>query len=463
MDTMDTEEIREELKNSLDKLLEFAGCDHELKKNFREDIAAYKKLSDKNSTDGHAGATRRKLTKLFYQVYKLVFVNSLKEESVPALVSMFLNFGYVDEELAGMENAVYLYELVRDLPTDPGRGVYSFYQWLLAIYEGWKEPSRNEFDMDFKEYLHEQKRMNKITGQQEAALLQSNISKVSFELENMFPVVNKLTFGQPSIFCPVFSKHNIYRTLSSGLVTADMVVCAIEEIRSKDFKAFYRETLFSVPERGISERIEVEVLPDIILMPNVGGKSIMWQEIEGKKRTTPARMFCSVFHTEELTQSMMHVAGEFRWEMCKRAQGARWNNVADPSLTSEYCDYVQFYRKNKELSADAKEKVKTQLARVRNNYKQMFVTDYLLWLQYESGGLPRLNKVSRNILFTYCPFPAEIRNKIGTNPLYKQAIDKYAVINSRKLHRLTLLCRKLEHSRDGVPKELAEYKKYMES
>ena len=189
----------------------------------------------------------------------------------------------------------------------------------------------------------------------------------------------------------------------------------------------------------------------------------MWQEIEGKKRTTPARMMLSVFHTETLSQSMLRLTGEFRWEMCKRAQGARWNDVSDPSLTSEYCDYAQFYRKNKDLSAEVKEKIKNQLVRARNNYKTLFVSDYILWVMYESGGAPRLNKVVRNILFTYCPFSKQIRTRIGANPLYKQAIDKYNVINSRKLHRISLLCRTLENSPEGVPEEIAEYKKFIEA
>lgn len=460
---MEAEEIKEELTGSLDKILKFARCNEELEKNFRSGVEAYKKMSDKNSSDEPVVSLRRKLTGLFYKVYEAAFLNSIKQNNTPVWVAMLLNFGYVDEELAGMENAVYLYELVQNLPTDPERGVYSFQQWLLAIFNGKKEPCRNEMDMDYKEYLHEQKRMSKITPDQEKMLLQNNLSKVMFEMQNMFPTINKLTFGQLSIFCPVFSGHNIYKPLSSQIVTADKVTAEIQKIRSRDFRAFYRETLFSISSQNLNEMIEVEVLPDMILLPNVGGRSIMWQEIEGKKRTTPARMMCSIFHTEELAQSIVHLTGEFRWEMCKRAQGARWNDVSDPSLTSEYCDYVQFYRKNRDLSADAKEKIKTQLLRVRNNYKSMFVTDYVLWLRYESDGLPRLNKVARNILFTYCPFAKEIRAKIGINPLYKQAIDKYNVVNSRKLHRITLLCRKLENTSEGVPEEIAEYKKYMES
>lgn len=460
---MEMQNIWEGLKGSCEQILKYAKCDEKLAEDFRTGVAAYKKLADKNSSEDLAVRIRRTLADLFYKVYKDAFKASVEAEEIPPAVSMFLNFGYVDEGLAGEENAVYLYSLVQAMPTDPERNIYSCYQWLRAIYDGKKEPSRNEMDMEYRDYLLEEKRMSRITAEQEKELLQDNLSKAVFEIENMFSVINRLTFGQLSIFCPVFSKHNVFKPLTGDLVTADKAVKEIENIRSKDFRAFYRETLFSIQERGINEMIEIEVLPDIILMPNVGGRSIMWQEIEGKKRTTPARMMLSIFHTEELTQSMINLTGEFRWEMCKRAQGARWNDVSDPSLTSEYCDYAQFYRKNKELSADAKEKIKTQLVRARNNYKALFVSDYISWLRYESMGAPRLNKVARNILFTYCPFAKEVRAKIGSNPLYKQSIDRYNVINSRKLHRITLLCRKLENSKDGVPEEIAAYKEYMES
>lgn len=460
---MEMQNIWEELKGSCEQILTYAECEAKLAEDFRSGIAEYKKLSDKNGSEEHAVRLRRTLTDLFYKVYEDAFKASVKTKELPPVISMFFNFGYVDEELAGEENAAYLYSLVQELPMDPERNIYSFHQWLTAIYEGKKEPSRNEMDMDYRDYLNEQKRMSRITQEQLNALLQNNLSKVLFEIRNMFSVINRLTFGQLSIFCPVFSKHNVFKPLEADLVTADRASAEIEDIRKKDFRAFYRETLFSVQERGINEMIEIEILPDIILMPNVGGRAIMWQEIEGKKRTTPARMMLSAFHTEELTQSLIQLTGEFRWEMCKRAQGARWNDVSDPSLTSEYCDYAQFYRKNKELSADAKEKIKTQLVRARNNYKTLFVTDYISWLRYESTGAPRLNKVARNILFTYCPFSKEIRAKIGNNPLYKQSIDRYNVINSRKLHRISLLCRKLENSREGVPEEIAEYKNYMEA
>lgn len=459
----DNQKQIEELSGSLDKILKYAECGEQVEADFRKYVMAYKRLPDKESNEDEVRAVRLNLTKLFYKVYIAAFQVSVKEREIPAVVRMFFEFGYVDEELAGIKNALYLYRLSQNMPTAPEKGVYSAFQWLMAIYNGEKEPGRNEFDMDYGEYLREQKKNGKINQAQETALLNNNGSKVMYELENVFPVVNKITYGRPSIFCPVFSEHNILKPLNTSLVTGEKVLKVIEEIRRLDHSAFYRETMYSEPDKGIPrEIIAVEVLPDIILTPNIGTRGIMWQEIEGKKRTTPARMMCSVFQLEDLSMIFMQLAGEFRWEMCKRIQGSRWNDVSEPSLTSEYCDYVQFYRKNKDLSADAKEKVKAQLGRARNSFKEMFIQDYIVWLCYESAGSPRLNKVARSILFTYCPFIREIRNKLTINPLYRDIVDRYDIRNAQKLHHMNNLYQRLSNMGKQVPEEIEEYKRFLE-
>ena len=70
---MEAEAIREELKGSLEKILKFAGCDEKLADNFRLAIAAYKKLSDKTGRDDQSVLLRRRISELFYKVYKATF------------------------------------------------------------------------------------------------------------------------------------------------------------------------------------------------------------------------------------------------------------------------------------------------------------------------------------------------------------------------------------------------------
>ena len=186
----------------------------------------------------------------------------------------------------------------------------------------------------------------------------------------------------------------------------------------------------------------------------------MWQEIEGKKRTTPARMMCSVFHMEELTQSLIHLTGEFRWEMCKRVQGGRWNDVSERSLTSEYCDYIQFYRKNHDLSVEAKEKLKHALAQGKNNYREVFVKDYQNWLKYESRGSFRLNKVAREILISYCPFPKPIRDDLSANPMYQNSMRRYEIQMTKKAQRLQGVFEKYKKAGGVITKELEDGLEY---
>ncbi len=451
-----------DLTDSLHTILTYAGCDEETTTGFKAAVDKYNKLSDKNGSDDACRKLRLTVSKLFYKVYTQAFMKSLSDSNIPKIVKMFFNFGYVDETLAGMENAAYLYSIVDSLPSDPSRGVYTAYEWMKEVYEGRKAPCRNEFDNDYGAYVHELKVTGKITAAEEAPMLADRSKQVQFELDNMFQSVNKMTFGRISIFCPVFSESNVLKDLSESLVSADKVRSSFEHICATDYGAYYRETMYSNPDIGIAkESVSVEILPDVILMPNVGVRGVMWQEIEGRKRTTPARMMVSLFQMEDLNNILVRLTGEYRWEMCKRIQGARWNDVSEPSLTSEYFDYIQFYKKNRELSADAKEKVKLSMQKAKNSFKEMFIRDYESWIIYEGAGSPRLNKVARTILFTHCPFSKEIRDKLKANPLYKEMMDRYGVKQSQKIHHMDNLIQKVKNSGAAGPDEIADQRAYL--
>lgn len=452
------------LSNSLETILDYSRCEPETASKFKDLIAEYKKLIDKNDTDENSRKLRSKITKLFYEIYKSAFFVSLEDEKVPDIIMMFFLFGYMDEELAGMDNAACLYSLIRNIPGDPEHGVYTIYDWLRAVYAGKKEPCRNEFDSDYTAYIHEMKVSGKITEAKEKELLQDKKGKTTFEIENMFSLVNKMTFGRISTFCPVFSEQNILKDLTASLVTAEMVTKSLQKIKEFDYSAYCREVIYTNPAIGIGkEMVQVEVLPDVILMPNVGVRGVMWQEIEGKKRTTPARMMVSIFQMEDLETILVRLTGEFRWEMCRRIQGARWNDLSERSLTSEYCDYVQFYRKNRDLSPEAKDKLKSAMQKAKNSYKEMFVRDYVSWILYEGTGSPRLNKVARNILFTYCPFSKEIRKALSSNPLFREILERYDVKNTQKLHHLDNVEQKIKNNRGKIPEELIRQRAFLES
>jgi len=287
------------------------------------------------------------------------------------------------------------------------------------------------------------------------SMINDNKERVIFELTNMFPSANKMTSGQVTTFCPVLSEHNILKDLKDSLVTPEKLANSFRKIKSIDFSAFFRETVYSDTSAGVpKEFIKLEVNPDVILTPCVGNRGAMWQEIEGKVRTTHARMILPTFFLDNPTKILTRLTGEFRWEMCKRIQGARWNDVSDRSLTSEYCDYVQFYKKNNDLSTEAKEKIKTNLTKCRNSFKEMFVRDYMEWIFYEGEGSPRLNKVARAIVIRYCPFASELRNQYREHPIWADGIRQYERKNNQHKQHLKVLCDKLQKDGYEIPHQI---------
>lgn len=448
--------IREELKESLDKILDFAEIDPFSQFEIKKLLNEFKELTDKNAMFDRAVELRKELTSIFYNLYKQIFFKSLNEEpSIP--VRMFLYFGYCDEELAGEDNLINLYEITKELSKSEMKnyGIYTFYDWLLAIYRGEKEPSRNEFEVDFAEYVRSEKKANKISEETANRLLGDPIKKIEYELENMFKATNKITFGRISTFCPIFFKDNMLKNVEDCYVRFTEIRKIIAKIKSIDYSAFYREILDTEDGEPMSrEYIHIEKLPDFILMPNVGIRGCMWQEIEGKLRATSGRIMLPILHMENLQNTLLRLTAEFRWELCKRVQGGRWNDVTTPSLTSMYCDYVQFYRKNSELSSEAKEKIRLSLQRTKNSFKEMFVRDYISYLIYEVKGSPSLNKVCRQILCTYCPFSKKIMDALSKNPFYSTIIRQITNKNEQKILRLSGIEAKYLREKREVPRNL---------
>ncbi len=461
-ETASEAEASEELSGSLDTILRFAGSRFEAADSFRTHVLSYKALPDRESTDPEPSSLRRALTQEFYGLYTALFEKSLHAEQIPVPVRMFLYFGYVDEGLAGAENASRLYHIMQSLLNPKGKGVYTFYDWLMAIYRGKKEPSRDEFEQDYSDYLHKLKASRSISEQELRHKEKDRMARVRYELENMFLTVNKTTFGRIASFCPLFTADNVLKDLEEALVTPAGIRKILNQIRRVDYSAFYREGMDTenIDVMG-KEPIHREYLPDVILMPNMGIRGVMWQEIEGRRRNSPGRMMLSLFHMEALETTMIRLVAEFRWALCRRIQGARWNDLSEPSLTSEYFDYIQFYRRNRDLSPEAKERVRSSLQRCKNSFREMFVRDYVVWIMFEGTGSPRLNKVARQILFTYCPFSADICDMLEQNPLYAEILARRKVKAAQRLHHLDVLEKKLLNSNTPVPDTLYQERKFV--
>ncbi len=55
----------------------------------------------------------------------------------------------------GEDKTSELYQLSAHLDMCASDHVFTIFRWLRAVYEGEKEPSKNEFDMDYTAYLND--------------------------------------------------------------------------------------------------------------------------------------------------------------------------------------------------------------------------------------------------------------------------------------------------------------------
>lgn len=451
----DTERAVAEMKDSLSQILAYAEVETERADEITKLIIDFNNLRDKTSMDDHVRMLRKRINDAFYELYFPIFLKAHYDANLAKPVELFLNYGFIDEKLLTKEQCLELYFLNNeDDKTGPCK-VYNIRSWLTEIFEGRKAPSKSEFDLDYAENLRELKKSSNVSKEEEHDYLTNPIRKVEYEVKNMFRYNNRIANGQISIFVPILCSDNIITSISKMFVTTNAFNAALKEILAIDYSAFYREVLFYDEVKQIKkEYIMKEVFPDIILLPTVGYNSIMWQEIDGKKRDTSGRFMFPIFCEGDLSELIVKAVGRFRFELCRTIQGTNWNNIQEKSLTSEYVDYIQFYRKNRELSPEKKEKLKAQIAKGKNNMREIFLLDYVLWVKSESQSAVRLNKVAREILATYCPFEKSIREKQKTLPLFEEATQRYNREKLRMIKEYDLRFRALQKENIEIPEEL---------
>ena len=447
--------------NTLKQLCDFGNFSGRYDE-FNTYIEKFMALEDKESRDDSVRVFRKSFTMAYYELYEEIFVQYAKAGVKNRLVELFLNYGFLDERLLTDAQLEFLCSIPSLTRTEPCK-VYRMKDWLMRVYRGEEIPSKNEFDMEYVDYVRDRKKNEGLSPEQERKLLSDNEIKVRFEIQNMLKYNSRLINGSLLSFFPMLHMGNFESDMENMLLTSEKINEQISALLEVDYSIFYREMLYENKEERIDkETIQKEIFPNIILFPVSGINGIMWQEISGKRSNSEGRIFLPTLFSGKLDDVFITIFGRYHWELCKTIQGTAWNNILVPSLTSEYSDYIQFYRKNKDLSAEKKELLKNQFTRCRNNMREIFVYDYTIWMKYESTGSIRLNKVARRMLATYCPFKKEIRKRIASQPIFEEAMAKFERDRQKKCKELTLRFKALENKGATIVEELAATQHFYE-
>ena len=453
----------EYLYESLGQIVEYAPVHMRVKSEFTEAVEAFMSLSDKFARTPEATEVRKNISKLYYEIYEAVVKKSMDDEDVPLAVRLFLDYGFVSEKLLTDEELDTMLRLRPEMDqAEDGCRVYTMSKWLQAVYDGVKETSKNEFDEDFATYLRRQLKEQKITQKELDEAIVDKEQRMHFECQNMFRYASRIINGNITMFVPILCSDGIFSNMKNSYMTEKRLNDAIRQIEKIDYSIFYRERLVSYENVDINKAIVIErVTPDIILFPVYGRNTIMWQDITGKRRTSKGRLFVPVWLEKELSLAMVQLMGNFRWEKCRTETGSHWNDFRYPSLTSEYTDYLQFYKKNSELSQERKNKIRAQLVQCNNKHKEVFLKDYADWILREARGAMKLSRVARAILFTYCPFSAETMKALEGQTAYSEAAKKYIRDNRAARKSLDMMMHKWTKAGLDVPQEISATVEYL--
>lgn len=451
-----------EFTQTFEHICEFAEIEEDKVEEYHDAIRAYLELSDREGKEDNERKIRKKAVDLFYELYQKTFFRALQFEAyggeLDTIIRMFLNLGYIDYDAIGDDLTNELADIVDRLDAlCSSDHLFTIYTWLRAVYAGDREPSRNELDLDYRGFVLEERKSGNITEADMPEWMADQEKKVKFEMENFFISANRTTSGKMSSFCPVLTKEDFGAEPMRMLLTNAKLMEAMEKIESVDYQIFLREGFFTDMEANVkSEAYKKRVQPDIILLPNCGMRAMMWQECGGIKVDSPGRFVFPMFTFDDLDKLMIYCCGAFRWEICRKEQGSRWNDIGSECLTSDFYDYFTFYRKNKDLSAENKEKVKTLLKSSRNNMREAFTKQYTIWINFEAQGSIRLNKAERNILNKHCTFSKPYRSKVSSHPMYEQVISRHEIKCTQERNHLKTMIDKVEKNGGEVPEEVKQ-------
>jgi len=448
--------ISPDLRDCLEKILDYAEIGITQKRIFLENMDVFRNLKDKFSNIEAARVVRSNIAELFFPIYETVYKKSFNDKNKSKFIANFLEYCMMDEKLLYPSQILELEALPYD-KKNPDLKTYGMREWLERVYNLIEEPSVNELGQTF----HDANKLKRIKGfiseEEEKNYSNSSDRRLSFEILNAFKAVQKLCFGTPSVYFPILHKEMITKPLNKSMVTPEKIREGIGQVLEIDYSAFHRETYYTNEVKDIQkEAIMTQVIPEFIITPTYGSRCVMWQEVASHKRNTAGRFFVPMFTAENFFLMLLRSVGNFRWELAKTIQGRFWSDITTPSLTSEYYDYLAYYRKNQNLSMETKEKVRQQIIKYRKSIRDIFASDYMSWILFESRGVPRLNRVTRSIFYRYCPFPKNTRDVLSKQPIYSDIGNKFNNLRLKKIEELENHYFNLKKNKGFLPQELQE-------
>ncbi len=314
--------------------------------------------------------------------------------------------------------------------------------------------------LSYDAYLREEEKHKKPAKGAKPAEEDENIKKLFYEIDHRVLNTVAVCSGSTATAFPILTSMIMKGSPANFHISKKKLESIAKSLVEIDYSVFYRETVEKVGEAR--ELIEEEVIPNMILLPAFGTKSMLWQELDGTNRKTRGRIVIPVLFMGDLQRRLAHTFACFRWELNRTLKGAMWADPVEGGFTGAYFDYVNFFKKNSKLSTESKEKIAERFKSIRTN-RDRFADDYIQWVLYEKDGIMKLNNVVREMFFRYIPFRKNVREKLENMPAFSEIANKFKNIHGRDMAGYQRKFKKYMDESGALPEALQRFMNYMET
>ncbi len=445
--------------NLLSKILSFAEVDTDFKNKFIMLLNVFKKNKKKFENEPKLNGVKNKISELYWELYEICFLKITDTDLKSFIPGIMLHFGLLDETLVSKEHLSFIDKsYAKNLFVDEPIPVMTLPYFLEKIYKMEFNPSLTEMGESFNDVIKKQLKLSK--KEIDNTYLYSDIveDRVRFEVRKVISKIFKLIFGSIRTAFPILCSETILGKIDRTFVDPEEYSNLVNKFRQQDFSLFYRDIVLH--HKFGTDIVSKEVIPNFILYPLSGSRIMMWQELDGAKRSTAGRLFLPSFFNENLSESILTGLAHFKWELQKIMAGGKWMDPVDGGFIGAYYDYINFYKKNPNLTPKAKELLKDFIKRTRSD-KERFTKDYIMWMNFEFEGRIKLNNVARDIFYRYCPFRKDARSELAKKPLYTNLDTKYRNRARQKILKTESRIRKFEKSEESVPQDILDYMEFL--
>lgn len=447
--------IEGELKDSIQQIITYSGLENEKALKFYQLWGSFKEAKNRMDSESDMRKMRRQISKIYWEIYRKSFLKFVKTNQVPKPVDLMFNYGFLDEKILSPEHISVIYRYQDNTPSK--YPVFTIKEWLMRVYQEQDNPSITELGQSYREILRQELRGVENVNLHKTERFPNDKSdkRVEFEIEHMLSNGCINVAGSIGSAFPILIEDLVSGKVKDLFIQKKVIQDTVDEWLDVDWSLFYREVLYKEnnSSRDINEFVRLEVLPIFILLPSVGQRATMWQEMDGKDKTSPSRFLIPTLAIGQLREMLVEAFGVFRWEIVRNIAGAGWADASANILTSDYFDYQEFYKKNSHLSAETKEKIKAEFRKFRDP-RSRFVNDYKNWIMFEKEGIPKLNKVARDLFIRHVPFKKERRQQLMSFPAFNGPLTRYDNVNARKKRELENRYFKYTKSGISMPEKL---------